>query len=235
MIPTRTEPSFLEQLAKRTPRDHPLTDRDLLDLLRSGDLKLPPFIVFPPNGPAPLKVEVRWSVINNSRPAVVEFDPEGNGSYQSADGRFDEHSGIQEGKFIRTYERAGAYRATLRVHDETGHVTTHTRTIDVKPKAVFETEIKSIWADFKAALVQGNLQAALNCTHASAREKYTQILPEVIKSRTPINEILRDIEFVNLLAGQAEFRMLIQEGKDLISYMVLFQLDNDGVWRIKFF
>src|ERR1043166_2301507 len=56
------EKSFLEQLAEHAPKDHPLTDADLLKLLRSGDINLPPLTVFPLSGPAPLDVDVRWNL-----------------------------------------------------------------------------------------------------------------------------------------------------------------------------
>jgi hypothetical protein len=56
----QSEPSLLEQLAaKRTSTDEPLSDTDLRALLHSGDVKLPSFSVFPPNGPAPLTVNIQ--------------------------------------------------------------------------------------------------------------------------------------------------------------------------------
>jgi hypothetical protein len=107
--------------------------------------------------------------------------------------------------------------------------------VTVKSKAQFEAETKVTWADFKTALGHRDIVAALNCTHASARDKYTKILPEVLKSQTPIDQILTDIRFIKLAAGRAEFEMLIKEGNDLVSYMVIFMLDRDGIWRIQFF
>ena len=235
LVRARTETSFLEQLAKHTPKDRPLTDQELFNLMRAGDIKLPTFVVFPPNGPAPLTVEVRWWLLTNRSRYGIEIDMGGKGGFVTKDDYFDPNSGMQEGKLKHTYERSGTYQPTLRVHEETGNVRNYQQRIDVKPKAQFESELKTIWADFITALRQRDLAAALNCTHASAREKYTQILPEVLKSPTPIDQILTDIQFVGLTPGRAEFEMIVKEGNDLISYMVEFLIDEDGIWRIKFF
>ena len=105
----------------------------------------------------------------------------------------------------------------------------------MKSKSRFEAELKAIWADFKTALRQRDLPAALNCTHASARAKYKEILPALIESKTPIDTILTEIEFEKLEARRAVFEMLVKEGSDLISYRVVFLIDQDGIWRIQFF
>jgi hypothetical protein len=225
----------LEQLAKHSTKGQPLSDQEMLNLMRSGEIKLPTWVVFPPNGPAPLTVEVHWSLLTNGSRYGIETDMEGNGAFVTKDSYFDPSSGIQEGKLKHTYERSGTFQPTLRVREGTGNVRTYLQQIVVKSKAQFETELKTTWADFKTVLSQHNIPAALNCTHASARDKYTKILPEVLKSTTPIDQILTDIQFVNLTPGRAEFRMLGKERNNLVSYMVEFLIDEDGIWRIKFF
>ncbi|MGH7827823.1 MAG: hypothetical protein ACREQ7_21940 [Candidatus Binatia bacterium] len=222
----------MEQLAKHTPKDRPLSDKELLSLMRAGKIKFPPFVVYPANGPAPLTVDIQWSLLSNSGPLIVEFDAEGNGSFRSMDGWFDSHSGIHEGKFKNIYDRAAIYQPTLRVRDDKGNVTTHRRQVIVKSRAQFEAELKNTWADFKLALRNRDIAAALDCTHLSARDKYTKILPEILKSPTPTDEILSDIQFVKFAAGRVEFEMVV---KELMAYMALFRLDDDGVWRIHSF
>jgi hypothetical protein len=231
----RSEPSFLEQLVKHTPKDRRLSDEELMALLRAGEIKLPPFVVFPPNGPAPLTVDIHWSAISDSGPLLIEFDAEGNGSFRSIKGRFDANSGIHEAKFQNTYEHAATYQPTLRVRDNKGNVVTHKREVIVRSKAQFETELQNTWADFKMALRNRDIAAALNCTHFSARDEYTKILPKVLKSQVPIDEILTDIQFVNITGSYADFKMVRKEGNDLISYTVEFMLDDDGLWRIQSF
>jgi len=235
LIKSRTEPSFLEQLARHTPKDRPFSGQELSDLTRAGNIKLPTLVVFPPNGPVPLTVTVYWSLLTKGSPSIIELDVEGKGSFRSTDSFFDPNSGIQEGKLNYIYERGGTFQPTLRARDEKGNVRTYQRQVVVKSKVQFETDLKTIWADFKTALRQRNIAAALNCTHASAREKYTKILPAVLKSQTPIDTILKDIKFDKLAAGSAEFEMLVKEGNDLVSYMVVFMIDEDGIWRIQFF
>jgi hypothetical protein len=203
--------------------------------MRAGAIKLPSLIVFPPNGPVPLTATVQWFVPTKGSRSIIEVDVEGKGSFRRTESFFDPSSGIQEGKLNHTYARSGTYQPTVRARDEKGSVSTHQREVIVKTTLQFETELKRIWADFKTALRQRDIAAALNCTHASARDKYTKILPEVLKSQSPIDTILTDIKFEKLAAGRAEFEMLVKKGNDLFSYMVVFRIDEDGIWRIQFF
>ena len=68
---------------------------------------------------------------------------------------------------------------TLRVHDNAGGVTTHAKQVVAMSKAAFETNLE-----------RGDITSALECVHSSVRDAYQKLLPEVLKSDTPINQIL---------------------------------------------
>src|SRR5918992_179286 len=132
LIKIPTEPSFLEQLARHTPKDRPLRDQELSDLMRAGAIKLPSLIVFPPNGPVPLTATVQWFVPTKGSRSIIEVDVEGKGSFRRTESFFDPSSGIQEGKLNHTYARSGTYQPTVRARDEKGSVSTHQREVIVK-------------------------------------------------------------------------------------------------------
>jgi hypothetical protein len=228
------EMSVMEQLARHAPKDRPLSDEELVKLLKSGDIKSPPLLVSPPSGPAPLTVTVGWFLLSDDSPAQIEIDLEGNETFKPIGVGFDPHSGIQNGKLRHIYEREGTFQVTLRVRDNAGGVTTHAKQVVAMSKAAFETSLQRVWADYKSSLGSGDITSALECMHSSVRDAYQKLLPEVLKSGTPINQILSDIRFERLLGSSAEFEMVIQEPSSEVSYLVTFDLDVDGVWRLRF-
>jgi hypothetical protein len=52
---------------------------------------------------------------------------------------------------------------------------------------------------------------------------------------TSIDQILTDIAFVKTTGSVMEYEMLRLEGGTQFSFVVFFALDEDGIWRIKFF
>ena len=227
------ETSLIEQLARHTPKHRPLTETELLKLLKNGDIKMPLLQVAPLSGPLPLTINVGLSFLSGDRPAEIEIDLEGNGTFIPVDTRFDPHSGIQERKLSHTYEQEGTFPVTLRVRDNNGAVTTHSKQVVVLSEAAFEAGLQELWVDYKASLRKNDITSALECMHSSVRDEYRRILPEVLKSGTPINHILTDIRFKHLSLLRAEFEMVRPGARGDFSYLVVFELDVDGVWRLR--
>ncbi len=69
----------------------------------------------------------------------------------------------------------------------------------------------------------------------SKRTSYQNVFNSLPVPFANIDQVLGNITYAGQNGLNIEYEMLRQEGADLISYMVLFCLDEDGVWRIKFF
>ena len=222
-----------EQVAKHTPTDRPLTDTELLKRFKNGDIKMPALQVVPLSGPLPLTVSVVLSVLSGDGPTQIEIDLDGSGTFKPVDARFNPHSGIQETKLSHTYESEGTFQMTLRIRDSQGGVTTHSKQVVVMSQAAFEASLHELWVHYKASLQRNDITSALECMHSLVRDEYRRILPEVLKSGTPINRILTDIRFQNLSALRAEFEMMRPGPRGDFSYLVVFEIDVDGVWRLR--
>ena len=226
------EMSLTAQLAMHTPNDRPLTDTELLKLLKNGDIKMPALQVAPLSGPLPLTINVTLSFLSGDSPAEIEIDLEGNGNFMPVAMRFDS-PGIEERTLSHTYDQEGNFQVTLRVHDSDGGVTIHSKQVVVLSEAAFETDLQELWVDYKASLRRNDITSALECMHSSVRDEYRRILPEVLKSGTPINQILTDIRFHRLSGRRAEFEMVRPGTRSDLSYWVVFERDVDGVWRLR--
>lgn len=109
---------------------------------------------------------------------------------------------------------------TLRVRDSKGGITNHSKQVVVTSQAAFETSLQQVWADFKISLQNGDITSALECMHSTVRGEYQKLLPAVLKSGTPINEILTDIRFQRLDGLTAEFEMTRMGSRGEFSYLV---------------
>ena len=85
------------------------------------------------------------------------------------------------------------------------------------------------------ALRQGNIEGALDFISLSKRESYRRMLEALGPQTANIDQILTDISFVKHRGLRAEYQMIRIDDGERISHFVLFVLDNDGIWRIKFF
>jgi hypothetical protein len=88
----------------------------------------------------------------------------------------------------------------------------------------------AIWERLKRALKAGNTQAALNEIAIRSRDRYAEIFRE-LGAVPDIESELPQIVPVVIRAEEAEFES-VRRGQ---SFAVLFERDQDGVWRISSF
>lgn len=50
-----------------------------------------------------------------------------------------------------------------------------------------------------------------------------------------IDQVLTNITLIDQRGIEAEYEMKVTQGGAQRSFMVLFEIDEDGIWRVKFF
>lgn len=222
--------SFMEVLIRNVPGPGPVTDGQIMELVQKGLLF--PLEVSPPRGPAPLTVEIRWWAYPVENPLRVEFDVDGNGVPEWSQQGFQSESG-QRGY---TYRREGEYQFTASIHDRAGQVTVYTASVTVLTPAGFDAELQARWMTFKAALSKRDITAALECIHSESRSRYRDALTALF-SQFPqeVDRILTTIRFVRHYRTQAIYESFRTDAAGTRSFEVRFQVDGDGVWRLRSF
>ena len=88
----------------------------------------------------------------------------------------------------------------------------------------------------KNALRSGNTSGAASYIVRSKRDAYQTVFNNLTIPFASIDQMLTNITYVAVKGLNVEYEMLRTEGADGdVSYMVLFSLDVDGVWRVSFF
>ena len=183
------------------------------------------FLASPWSGVAPLTVS--FTLLGVSAPATVEADFDGNG-------RVDYTGQRLEGQAF-TYAQPGLYFPLVAVTDAQGQRTTVPAVIQVFDRAVLDTLLKAKWASMKDALRRGDIPQALTHVAVRSRTRYQQAFTTLIPDLPTVDSILSDLTFIRVRGLETIFEMNRTDAAILKSFEVRFQVDSDGLWRLRSF
>ncbi len=197
-------------------------------LSRFASLEL---LAVPFSGVPPLKV--RWSFSGGApRPLVrFEFDETGGGTFGRPMAKFEDVE--------VTYTTAGLLFPVLRATDDQGNQYTTTTPLNVLPRDQTDALIRARWDGMKAALMRGDIEAALAFFTPAAQDGYRKAFTALGASVPQVARDMRDIQLISVREDEAQYRLrrseTVQGQPTEITYYVYFVLGGDGVWRIRQF
>jgi hypothetical protein len=165
----------------------------------------------------------------SSRNSITQVQLDGNG-----DGTIDFTSSTLDGVTV-TFAEPGLYFPTVQVTDSGGAVRTTTTMVQIFDQTQLDSMLQVKWSAMKNALRQGDINATLPYIVASRRATYQGMFSALTIPFANIDQLLTNINFVRVRGVDAEYEMSVIKSGVEYSYMVLFSIDEDGVWRIKFF
>ncbi len=176
----------------------------------------------PSGGPAPLTaVFTLSSLIGVSQ---VAFDADG-------DGIVDFQGSTLEGREA-TYSRPGVYTPTVQVTDAQGQVHTAATLIHVFDPGTLDSQLQAVWQGFKDAVRAGDIAGAGAFLHSDTRAVYQDQLAQLSPAAlAAIDQIMTPITPMQVGFGGAQYEMV----RDGLSFAVWFQIDHDGLWRLRRF
>ena len=161
---------------------------------------------------------------------ISQVQLDGNG-----DGTIDFTGTTLEGVTV-TFAEPGIYFPTVRVMDTTSAVYSDSAIVQIVDDRQLDVLLMAKWAAMKNALRSGDTAAAVSYIVKNKRVGYQNVFNSLTIPFSNIDQILGNITYEATKGLKIEYEMLRFEGSELmLSYMVLFALDEDGVWRIKFF
>lgn len=141
-----------------------------------------------------------------------------------------------ESKITAQYQYPGLYFPRVTVTDNQSNSYSETAIVNVLSKENMENLLRAKWEAMKAALLDGDMETALQYFVGLNREKYREIFIEYGSEK--VNRIFSGISEIRLytlygrVAGCGAIRT---ETGGIYSYPVTFVRDENGTWRIKGF
>jgi hypothetical protein len=102
-------------------------------------------------------------------------------------------------------------------------------------RAALEALLQAKWSAMKAALRRGDVPQALSHVTTRARTRYQETFTVLAPDLPLIDSILTDLAFVRVRGQEAIFEMRRTDAGVAKSFEVRFQIDTDGLWRLRIF
>jgi len=179
----------------------------------------------PPLGIAPQ--EVRFTLTSLKPIAHVELDLDGDGEVDF------EGASLEDLAFH--YTAPGLFFPTVAVTDDMGVTDTSKTLVQVFEFGDLDNLLRGKWQGLKNALRSGDIEQAIGFITFSKRENYRRMVTALGPNLASIDQILTDVSFVDSFGARAEYQMIRMDDGIRISHFVLFVMDEDGIWRIRFF
>jgi hypothetical protein len=156
-----------------------------------------------------------------------QWDYEGNGVIDQTSASLN--------KVTVQYQAVGIYYPTVIIIDTLGNTYTATTVVNVLSRDELDALLKSKWEGMKTALINGDIEGALDYYLENSRERYRGIFSALGNHVQEIASNMQPIELIYMNNGLAKYRIRRTEDAGLITYYIHFQMDDNGVWRIKQF
>jgi hypothetical protein len=170
---------------------------------------------------------VGFTLISLNEISQIELDGNGDGTIN--------FTGTSLDGVTVTFAEPGIYLPTVRVTDANSTVYTATALVQILEIGQIDLLLQAKWNGMKSALRVGDTATAATYVVKAKQSFYQNIFNNLTISFSAIDEYLPTLTFVEQWHNQFEYEITRTEGPDLVTYMVLFAIDEDGVWRIKFF
>jgi len=132
----------------------------------------------------------------------------------------------------------GLYYVTAEAQRD-GNSYTDTIALLVNNQSTLDAMMQAKWDGMKTALVNGDIQGALNYYQESSKEKYQKIFEALTDQLHGVASAMRDIELVYINEKVAKYRIKKQEilqGQIYdITYFIYFVKGYDGLWKVESF
>jgi hypothetical protein len=131
----------------------------------------------------------------------------------------------------------GVYTFEVEVTDLQGNVYTDEVSVEVIDRVALDALLQAKWAGMKAALIDGDVDGALEYHHEDIRKRYSAIYNALGDDLPMLAQQMREISPIFFEDSRAKYRIRQDhyvEGQTVtVTYYVYFSRDENGIWRIE--
>jgi hypothetical protein len=182
--------------------------------------------VLPRNGGvAPLTAVFKYYVSNSFQIQNIAMDFNG-------DGEIDFSTSNPKDAIQYVYNNPGIYLARLTITNTLNAAYSATYAVQVLDPAAMDAKCNAIFSQMNTALLNGDVERALQYVSKASRDTYSPVFQELLPSFSGIIESYSPLQRSSVTATYGEYAInRTIDGVDRI-FFIYFLQDEDGVWRI---
>ena len=150
--------------------------------------------------------------------------------------KFYDHPVVKGYWYYSVETQPGIYTPTVQVTDPQGQLHSAVSIVQVLDQASLDARLQVVWQGLKDALRSGDVARAVAFIHSDTRARYqaqfSRFRPATLAN---IDQYVATIELVEVGFAGAQYEMLRAEDGQTRSFAVWFQIDQDGLWRVRRF
>lgn len=221
-VPLRAGKNILEAIAT-TSAEKTAKHQIEVTSLGAGNLAMS---VSPRNGGiAPLTAVFKYYVSNNFQIQNIAMDFDG-------DGTIDFSTSNPNDAIQYVYNNPGIYLARLTITNTLNAAYSATYAVQVLDPAAMDAKCNAIFLQMNTALLNGDVERALQYVSKASRDTYSPVFQELLPSFPGIIESYSPLQRSSVTATYGEYAInRTIDGVDRI-FFIYFLQDEDGVWRI---
>ncbi len=174
-------------------------------------------------GVCPLEITLRLEPAFS--PDIATITPMGSGQIE-----FLENG--EDGEYRVRIDSQGVYSFTAQVMTDSGEFL-DVVTVQALDKGDLEALLDTKWERMRTALVQNDVVAAASCFCNRKRElKYNAFSSLSESQRIHLAQELEDVQFISMMGRSVEYDIRIFRDEREYSFYLLFEMDEDGLWKI---
>lgn len=150
----------------------------------------------------------------------------------NGDGIIDQQGGGLS-KITASYQYSGLYFPKVTVTDTQGNTYTETAIVNVLSKEEMDALLKGKWEGMRGKLATGDVEGAVGYFADGSKERYQGIFTALKDKISNIAGEMREIQLIYLKNNIAKYRIRRLENAGEITYYIYFELDKNGLWKIK--
>ena len=129
----------------------------------------------------------------------------------------------------------GIYDFTAEVTTESGDFT-DTVSVLVLDRDTLDSLLRAKWEGMRTSLANNDINAAASFFSSEKKEAKSGEFSALSESqRLNLVQELEDIEFIKMMGRSVEYDIRIFRDETEYSFYLLFEMDNDGLWKIRGF
>jgi hypothetical protein len=140
-----------------------------------------------------------------------------------------------ESRIVAQYQYPGLYFPRVTVSDTQGNVYTEMTVVNILSREEMDALLRSKWEGMRSRLSIGNIEGALVFFNEPRKEAYRKLLNALAPWLSAIVQEMMDIQLIEYVDNAIIYDLRTFRKGEEYSFQLLFEKNNNGIWRITSF